>query len=307
MSMLFGAMALAFTVAAGLGQTAVAPTPAELKAGEMFMAQDWAGAAAAYERLVKENPASPQIRFRLGMSLIKLGRHGEAIPHLLAAEKHGTPPVPVALQLVEAYASTNQPELALDQLQRAASMGVGLLPPALQAHPALAPLRATERFKAIATTMDRNQRPCAHDPLYNQLDFWLGEWEVRGVNQPPGVPPASSTITKILNNCVVLESWRAPGSEGQSFNIYDRSKKLWHQTWVDATGGLHEYWGTIKDGNMVYEGTLPPLPGQTSRQQTRMTFFNLGPDRVRQFSERTSDGGETWQVNYDLTYIRKKQ
>ncbi|MEW6208480.1 MAG: hypothetical protein AB1631_08935 [Acidobacteriota bacterium] len=38
----------------------------------------------------------------------------------------------------------------------------------------------------------------------------------------------------------------------------------------------------------------------------RLTFFNLGADRVRQFSERSTDGGKTWAVGYDFTYIRKK-
>ncbi|MEX2271944.1 MAG: tetratricopeptide repeat protein, partial [Vicinamibacterales bacterium] len=205
------AVTLAFAMAAAPWQTPAPPTPAEQNAAEIFMAEDWAGAAAAYQRLVKDNPASPLPQFRLGVSLMKLGRHAEAIPYLRAAEKLGTPPVPVALQLVEAYATTNQPELALDELQRAARMGLGLLPPALDALPALTRLRETARFNTIATLMDRNRRPCAHDPAYNQLDFWLGEWEVRGVTQTPGTPPASSSITKMLNNCVVLERWKAPG------------------------------------------------------------------------------------------------
>ena len=37
----------------------------------------------------------------------------------------------------------------------------------------------------------------------------------------------------------------------------------------------------------------------------KLTFFNLGPDKVRQFDERTTDKGKTWTVGYDLTYTRK--
>jgi len=36
-----------------------------------------------------------------------------------------------------------------------------------------------------------------------------------------------------------------------------------------------------------------------------MTLFNLGPDRVRQLSEQTVDGGKTWSTQYDFIYIRK--
>ena len=91
---------------------------------------------------------------------------------------------------------------------------------------------------------------------------------------------------------MAASSWRrgaALAIRGQSFNIYDRSRAQWHQTWVDSTGGLHEYWGNLKDGNMVYERVVPPTPGQKGPQQTRMTFFNLGPGQgaaIRRAHER---------------------
>jgi hypothetical protein len=37
-----------------------------------------------------------------------------------------------------------------------------------------------------------------------------------------------------------------------------------------------------------------------------LQFIPAGPDRVRQFSRGSSDGGKTWQVEYDFTYDRKK-
>jgi hypothetical protein len=39
---------------------------------------------------------------------------------------------------------------------------------------------------------------------------------------------------------------------------------------------------------------------------TKLTFFRLGPDRVRQLSEVSTDGGKTWTTNYDLIYTRRK-
>ena len=40
--------------------------------------------------------------------------------------------------------------------------------------------------------------------------------------------------------------------------------------------------------------------------KNRPTFFNLGPDQVRQFSEQSNDGGATWSVGYDFNRLRKK-
>lgn len=151
----------------------------------------------------------------------------------------------------------------------------------------------------------QNVNPCEQDAKYRELDFWIGEWDARGLKQAPTAPPSSSVITKILNGCVILENWKSLGFAGQSFNIFDRTRGKWHQTWVDTAGGLHEYWGELKDGNMVYEGMIAPTPGKPP-QQTRMTFFNLGPDKVRQLVEHSTDGGKTWQVRFDIAYARRK-
>jgi len=39
----------------------------------------------------------------------------------------------------------------------------------------------------------------------------------------------------------------------------------------------------------------------------RLTFFNLGPDKVRQFAQISKDNGNTWATKYDLEYRRKKE
>ena len=37
-----------------------------------------------------------------------------------------------------------------------------------------------------------------------------------------------------------------------------------------------------------------------------LQFIPMGPDKVRQFSRGSTDGGKTWAVEYDFTYTRKK-
>lgn len=153
------------------------------------------------------------------------------------------------------------------------------------------------------------------DPVHRQFDFWVGEWDVvpNPATLPPGTPPpapgskpASNVIQKAHNGCVLIENWVAPGQTGQSFNLYDRASKRWHQTWVDSGGGLHEYWGELQDGNMVFTGEVPLGPASrfAGRRAVRLTFFTMGPDKVRQFSEALNMDG-TWGVNYDLIYTRR--
>jgi len=105
-----------------------------------------------------------------------------------------------------------------------------------------------------------------------------------------------------------MEHWTSiGGGTGSSFNIFDASRGGWFQTWVDSGGGLHEYRGNPDArGDMIFDqGETPGGPGQPARVPTRLSFFRLGPDKVRQFSETSLDGGATWTPNYDLIYTRR--
>ena len=76
---------------------------------------------------------------------------------------------------------------------------------------------------------------------------------------------------------------------------------------MDSNGGLHKYWGGLKDGNMVLVGrSAAAANGARSRDAARMrvTFIPMGPDKMRQFSESLNSDG-TWSANYDLIYTRR--
>jgi hypothetical protein len=153
-------------------------------------------------------------------------------------------------------------------------------------------------------------------PEYRQFDFWVGEWEVTGnpATRPatappprPGRKPAVNIVERAQSGCVVIENWDdGSGGTGQSYNLFDRTRRLWHQTWVDNGGGLHQYWGEFKNGSMVLQGEvpLPPVSTVQGRRTIRVTFTPMGPDGMRQFSESLNVDG-TWSRNYDLIYKRR--
>ena len=258
----------------------------------------------AYAEIATERPEDAQANYRLALARLRLGRLEPAADGFqsgrntrLAGSPDGVPPgVRVQCRLGRAPA-------ALDQLDRAVAAGFSQVK-LLEGEEDLRPLRELPRFQATLKGADRNLRPCVYDKEHEQFDFWLGEWDVRPAGAPATAPPASSVITKILDGCVVLESWSGQ-IRGQSFNIFDATERKWHQTWVDTTGGLHEYWGAREAETMAFVGQVAESPGQAGIP-TRMTFFRLGPDSVRQFSESSHDGGKTWTPNYDLIYTRRQ-
>jgi hypothetical protein len=153
-------------------------------------------------------------------------------------------------------------------------------------------------------------------PEFRQFDFWVGDWDVvpnpatAPANAPapqPGRKVPRNVITKAQGGCMIHENWDdGTGGTGESLNVYDRVRQQWHQTWIDNGGGLHFYWGELKNGSMVYIGEVPLGPAQRfqGRRTIRVTFTPLGPDKVRQFSEALNSDG-TWTIGYDFIYTRR--
>lgn len=245
-------------------------------------------------------------QLRQAQALMKNGDYQQAVLKLREAQKLGAYLSVVSLHLAKAYAALGDRDAAFRELTKVTELGLASLIPPFDTDPDIQGLRVDPRFDQFEKALSRNARPCEHDSNYRQLDYWLGTWDVRP-NGAPNNPPSTNVITRVLGDCVILESWTAPGQAGQSFNIYDRAQTKWRQTWVDSTGSLHEYWGTLIDGNMVYEGDLPGTSPTAPRVHTRLTFFRQPDGSVRQYSERTEDGGKSWKLNYDLIYTRRRE
>ena len=140
--------------------------------------------------------------------------------------------------------------------------------------------------------------PCAA-PEHHQFDFWLGDWEVR---TPEGKLAGHNTITRTLGGCVLQENWRGVrGHHGTSYNIYDASRRRWHQTWVDDEGNLLQLDGAFADGRMVLMGESVDSAGRPVKQ--RITWEPLAGGKVRQLWDSSPDG-VAWKVEFEGIYGR---
>lgn len=161
-------------------------------------------------------------------------------------------------------------------------------------------------FSMIAMAAN-SQKPCS-GPEFRQFDFWLGEWEAFN---PQGQKAGDSKISLLLDSCTILEEWTSATIQkglrfaGKSFNSYNSQKKGWQQYWIDNTGSITEYFnGHYENNKMIVETNNARINDSTHLIQ-RMTFTNLGRDKVRQHGENSNDGGKTWQTSFDLEYRRK--
>ena len=150
-------------------------------------------------------------------------------------------------------------------------------------------LRAEPRFKEIAATVERAQKPCMFAEGYRQFvqDRKLG-----------------TSHTKVLQQgCIIEENRATPVQTGQSFNFYNPVTKKWHQSYMDSNGGNYMMDGEYRDGALRCEGYIYSPQGRTP---VHMTFFNLAPGKLRQTSETSADEGKTWTTTWDSIYIRRK-
>ena len=278
----------------------VPASPAMQEANALYAAQKWAEAAKAYEQLARENPKNGMMWFRLGSSLHALKQYERAIDafrHSVEIGNNATAMYNIAC----GYALLGRKEESFDWLFRSLKAGFTPAGAGLASDSDLASLAGDARFKEASALAEKTARPCMATPEHRQFDFWVGEWNVYN---PQGTQVGTNTIESVAVGCIVMENWTgAGGGVGKSMNFYDPATRKWRQTWVDGRGGVLEFAGEFRDGAMRYTGETAGANG--ARTQARLTFFHLGPDRVRQLWEQSSDGGKTWSVVFDGMYLRK--
>lgn len=150
------------------------------------------------------------------------------------------------------------------------------------------------------TAWAADKPPSCTTATHRQFDFWIGHWRVMEKDKLAG----HNRITSIDGGCVLLESWTGvSGFTGHSLNIYDASRGVWHQTWVDNSGSLLVLEGTFRDGKMVLEGEHEGTEAGKKRRE-RITWTPLPGGEVRQHWESSTDGGVTWTTAFDGRYTR---
>ena len=148
----------------------------------------------------------------------------------------------------------------------------------------------------------QESQPCADDPGFAALDFWVGAWTVWSGGQQVG----TNLIRKVQDGCAIEEHWEgAGGGTGQSLFYYLPASSQWKQVWVTpfarAAGGIKEK--TLVEapaGSVRFRGSIERGDGTTYLDQTTLTPLDGG--RVRQRIEVSSDGGETWTTTFDAQY-----
>lgn len=143
--------------------------------------------------------------------------------------------------------------------------------------------------------------PCSA-PEYHEFDFWLGDWDSFDLGTT--AKDARVRVDRILDGCVIHEDYQSvDGHRGESFSLYDSSRKVWHQTWVTNRGQLLVIEGNLRDGAMVLTGTDRKESGEGRHIRG---IWKQADGGVRETAFTSADGGKTWKPWFDLMFRRHK-
>jgi hypothetical protein len=162
-----------------------------------------------------------------------------------------------------------------------------------------APVLAVKALGQTPATPAAAPPPACTSPEHRQFDFWVGRWDV----YPTGTDRlvAHSLIENLYGGCVIRENWmplRAAG--GGSLNSWIPAERRWRQVWADSSNEYKSFVGGMEGEAMVLTAPARAPDGRAALE--RMRFTREPGGAVRQLGTVSTDGGATWQPNYDFTY-----
>lgn len=275
-------------------------------ADSLFFAQNYSEAYMMYKKLLDDTSQNGIEWNRLAFSGYNVGDYDNALKgYAKALSLNPSAPLKASVysRMAMIYAVKKENQKAITAIDSAYNNGYVNLKE-MDSLKAFSNIRNDAAFINIRNNMYNALYPCMSNAHAREFDFWAGEWNVyaTGTTQLVG----HSLVQIISGGCALLENWDSQLSSGKSINFIDPNTNKWKQSWAGSyANGVQEFTnGEYKDSAMHFD--FEGKNAQGNKTIGRFIFYNLGPDKVRQFSESSTDGGKTWTTNYDFTYIRKQ-
>jgi hypothetical protein len=150
---------------------------------------------------------------------------------------------------------------------------------------------------------DLPQRPFPPDARY--FDFWVGTW-YQVVNGRVDTAGTRFIVRPGVHTASWLEDWRMRIAgdtvvSAHAVRSWDASRGRWGYLWVSSDGHF-QVWDGCKAGADWYICRVFEFP--TDRYLSRQGWLPVGPGRVQRISQKSYDGGQTWQLRFAEEYVR---
>lgn len=158
------------------------------------------------------------------------------------------------------------------------------------------------------------------EPEARQFDFWLGEWDVRNRNRPPGgdrwydTGVATNRVYAVVGGCAVVEHWRgyafpsAGHIAGFSVRTWDPEASEWDLVLLWPVGGPPRFGnprGRFRDGRGEFTNSFAGPSGDTVI--SRLTFSDITEGSFRWSNGLSDDGGRSWSSTWTMDQTRRSR
>lgn len=298
LSILFVACCLAPTsyVIAQQGSLSDAQITSTMEDGlAAVQSEEWDKAISCFRTVAQSDSTQQQAIFYLGYSLHNAERFAEAIEFHKQASQFPRFSRIALYNWSCALALLGKKEPAISKLAEAVDAGF-IHQIDIIADPDMASIIDHPEFEDLR----RRATPFALRNVYQQFDFFLGEWDETDAN---GRLIGRSIVTRPEGSTMLTEQWT--GRDGQTATgttAYDMTAQQWIRTWGNSAGIACRYEGKRIGHAMTLSGRAFFANGKSVFQ--RLTLSPMQNGSVEKTVEQSTDGGIEWQQVYSGTYTR---
>jgi hypothetical protein len=148
-------------------------------------------------------------------------------------------------------------------------------------------------------------RPLVDEPALHYFDFWEGTW-YRVVDGQVDTTATRFIVTRGVHPGAWEERWRqrldsATVLHATGLRAWDKTSRRWMYVWVSENGLFQVWEGRLvrRDWYIYHEFDI-----QGDRYLSRQAWLPGPPGRLVRISERSSDGGQSWELRFREEYKR---
>jgi hypothetical protein len=158
-------------------------------------------------------------------------------------------------------------------------------------------------IKLILITCSAHSQTTPYDSAL--FDFWVGNWNLTWKNPDGTLAKGTNRIEKILGGTVIQENFSDEQQSflGTSISVYNPQQKKWHQAWADNQGGYFDLQGAVDGDKRIFQ--TQPREVNGAKVVQRMVYYDIKRDAFTWDWELSKDGGKTWQLQWQINYVRE--